>query len=584
MSKLTFIPEGKSPAEEARFEEAIRDCRDAVLGAHLGYRFSDFLDQSYRISWVSEYDRNGNTACWSFYGNPEPGHHRIRMGEGLLKNLKAACFVKGEAGEYAVRFYRHEVAHGMFTLVRHMRGFCSCPAKLERSIVEFGKILEENKIPFGLWNLFEDARIEESWRRLTGQKFGWLNYEEPAKVDLVEKEVKSESGRVDRKITFKVPSSYFYACIQSELGDGVEFPKVELIPGAVAGPELVPDSVVVRDFYSRAIWVQDPAAQVLLMKEWMARFPDDGATKGAQGFYSINASDLKAALDLAVEAGLIDGKDAEEVVEEVGLSEGFEADSYMDSDRERKEFKPVDPKDFGDTHNKGEPYMIAKSRVIELDREKVSDLTKRFMQAMRGSKAKERVLSATNRISLRAHARGSARKYVRKCVGSVVGKKKGVLVVDTSGSMGGRHHKEGMTLVAVVNNLARAGRIEMTVIFTGGDRRSSSYRAKLPVPAALLEQVAANGGIEGFHGTFKAWESELLSADFVWCYTDGSIVDTPLDRAGWRAKGLETFGLYVGASGAEEGMKKYFEHVIVRDTIEALGDELIRMMRNYSQT
>jgi hypothetical protein len=62
---------------------------------------------------------------------------------------------------FIYKVYDHEGAHSLYT---------------DRDNKKLGELQKKAKIPFGLWNLFEDARIEAAWRKDFRRRSNWLRY------------------------------------------------------------------------------------------------------------------------------------------------------------------------------------------------------------------------------------------------------------------------------------------------------------------------------------------------------------------------------------------------------------------------
>ena len=86
------------------------------------------------------------TACWSFIPP-----HRIVVGN-ISHNSK-------RSEGYIQSLLWHELSHARWT---------------ERDYKKKGKALMDKRVPFKLYNLFEDARIEHLFREKTNKKFNWI--------------------------------------------------------------------------------------------------------------------------------------------------------------------------------------------------------------------------------------------------------------------------------------------------------------------------------------------------------------------------------------------------------------------------
>lgn len=86
------------------------------------------------------------TACWSFIPP-----HRIVVGNEKNHSNRSDNFIQA--------LLWHELSHAKWT---------------ERNFEKINKVLMDKRVPFKLYNLFEDARIEHLFREETGKKFNWI--------------------------------------------------------------------------------------------------------------------------------------------------------------------------------------------------------------------------------------------------------------------------------------------------------------------------------------------------------------------------------------------------------------------------
>lgn len=86
------------------------------------------------------------TACWSFIPP-----HRIVVGNVSHNSKRSEGYIQS--------LLWHELSHARWT---------------ERDYKKKSKALMDKRVPFKLYNLFEDARIEHLFREETGKKFNWI--------------------------------------------------------------------------------------------------------------------------------------------------------------------------------------------------------------------------------------------------------------------------------------------------------------------------------------------------------------------------------------------------------------------------
>jgi hypothetical protein len=102
------------------------------------------------------------TASWRFY----EGKHQIVIGADIFNNVVIDASEKDKA-LYLRSFLYHELAHSIWT---------------EKNIANVNEELHMRDYSFKLFNLFEDARIEEKMRHHTKKWFNWNMYEDKAEA------------------------------------------------------------------------------------------------------------------------------------------------------------------------------------------------------------------------------------------------------------------------------------------------------------------------------------------------------------------------------------------------------------------
>ena len=100
---------------------------------------------------------NFNSASWRFHNDK----HQIVIGENIFHNATNIIDFVGEE-RYLNSYLYHELAHSVWT---------------EKDIKFINDELFIAGVPFALFNLFEDARIEEKMRLHIRKPFNWARYE-----------------------------------------------------------------------------------------------------------------------------------------------------------------------------------------------------------------------------------------------------------------------------------------------------------------------------------------------------------------------------------------------------------------------
>ena len=145
---------------------------------HVAKRTDGTLPGTFDFDWI-DYRSQPETACWRW--DAVSKKHIIKVNENVDKlmdrtiadkKLGPTQIDKGVpyGGNYAVSNKRHEDAHALWT---------EGDFKLLQELLT--KESEKQKLPFvphfGRFNLFEDARIEDKYRRTFKTRFNWQKYE-----------------------------------------------------------------------------------------------------------------------------------------------------------------------------------------------------------------------------------------------------------------------------------------------------------------------------------------------------------------------------------------------------------------------
>lgn len=576
--KKKVLGKGLAP-KSFDWTSALKKAKETVQDEHITLRVMGVLDQTYRVIFAREDGPRSpyNTACWFFEKDPAPGVNHIVLGEGLIENTEKN---HENMGFYVRAYYLHEAAHSLYTV---------------RDLVGLNKALIASAIPFPVFNLFEDIRIEHIWRKNQDQKFNWLNFETLRDIE--------------------DPSSSLMNHILVEGGAQHEA-FLELNKMVIAADALTPSDAPKhsknKEFYDRACRTKTSADLIPIIKDWLiywkipsiggmtavslSEMPGTGNSgdgsgdgkgekegkdgkdekpgegkddkgKGATGIKGL-AGDLATAITLAVEAKEREATKASATPmsdEPAPVVKNWE--NYDEDGNEVNEITSCE-------------MIYPKGRSCgTVDRALAERLYKKFLPCFKGDKHRSRFRSPSNRISVRAMIRGSERIFKKTEEGNTLGKRKAVLVFDCSGSMSGTPHESGLVLLEIFNKLVKAGKIDLHVILSGGSGSRAMHQVlKFPVKTEVIERVPANGGIEGFDGAIRSNLKLIKDADYVFFYTDADIVDVPLDKAFLHRQGIFTFGSYVGGEHKMEQLRKYFDTFVVRDSIDRLVDAMVAML------
>lgn len=438
-----------------------------------------------------------DTACWSFLPP-----HRIYIGDKCLSRAKPKL-TEAEMRAYLKAFFRHEVSHLRWS---------------ERDLDLVNTALQARGIPFALWNLFEDARIEHLERGRSGDEFGWAVYEEV---------VRPGTGKPIK------PLSDFFLLIQLENGER-----------EARMPEVV-------EFYDRAISAKDSLELIPVLVDWMLRFPDEVPP---QRF----SSEMATSLVLQTDARALE--DFEKGTFKPGSAPPKEPASVKVAKR-----KPSKLLDADETHF--------------VDFERAEKLATKFLALFGSRTFTSRSDEPSSRISAR-HLELDRPCYKRKVTVKTVAKRL-CLVIDCSGSMDGRPIAEARLLAWALSYLASLGKIKGCLILSAVAGETAVNEVfELPISKEVVERIYAFGDAEGLNSAILGNLARLTDSDMVFVKTDGDICDEPLNRREVERKGITVCGLYSGGVSSAEKMSQHFRRFFVRDSLESLVDALLQTRLN----
>lgn len=474
------------------------------------------------------------TACWSFLPP-----HRIYVGTGIVDRAKETLSAP-QISSYIKSFVRHELAHAHYT---------------ERNMRKVVQALKEIDAPFQLFNLFEDGRIEDRYRREADFQFDWLDYEDltfteraegmlfaliqaESSVPRVQKFIETvdiaaanlkQRQELDKQIAeSKNPMQTFAmvaAAAQMDMGPPVP---VELERARALS---MLDRVV--PYYRKIIAAENTAATYPILKEWMEEF---GKANSAPSMGCSGGEGEKSDLQLGGELA----NDAE-------AREKFEADTEtVESGKDGKcngTGKAEELKDDGSIACKGK---VLQDHGVMPDLDRADRLCTRFKKFFESEARTVATSTPQRKVSARHFAVNRPYFRVKQVQGKA--KKKIVIEVDCSGSMGGFHMEEGKVLLAALSRLARQGYVEGHVLLSAGSPSRWELYA-LPVADAVIAKISAFAGAEGLEPTLKAHMPLLQAADYVFVYTDAQITDRPINKPDFHRYGVYTWGLYAGEQG-----------------------------------
>ncbi|GAB1537143.1 hypothetical protein ADMFC3_27740 [Geovibrio sp. ADMFC3] len=442
------------------------------------------------------------TAFWSWAFKPAPGEHKIFVGANVSR---LALFAKQEQLVRAMLY--HEISHSLWT---------------EKDIEGTDKWCKTNDVPFRLYNLFEDVRIEEKFRRIFNKDFEW--------------ECCLQKG--DLHVS---PENILYL-LKYYGGDRGKL--VELRKGTLVELDLEED---VSGYFARIIACKTSEELRPVLLDWCKEFPDSRDHFQPDEQQSEDILSSKEAERMEQESqNIFEAPESDDIGDDIALT-SFSVGKIM-SDRNR-----------GGAADGYEKYV---------------PLIAKLFQERKGYLSTE---SSQKRLSLRG-LNGTSDKLYRKKIIKKPDKKTINLIVDTSGSMGGTPIANARAFALILNALANSGKIEGQLILTQVQgTKGVTETVKFPVSEEKILSIPANGSAENIAGTINLTKPLLKRADYNFFFTDGDICDEPVDKKRLASEGIYTFGLYVGTKNVN--LERWFDRTIIKSSLKELIDELLRRIR-----
>lgn len=463
-------------------------------------------------------------------------------------------------------------------------------------------------IPFPMFNLFEDARIEHISRQEQDAKFEWMDIEAIAPFDN--------------------PFNMFLRCIQLEGESDSEALDSEEPFGKTGERSVGNAAESIQEYYRRAVNCQTDKHLYPIIAEFLDEFKDempepseqnegeegDESGSGGSGSGSSSGSgsgesseessgaeeragDLSTAAEAAEEgdsffddferdAEVVGGTDEEGKAAEADAKEKLKSkggdESKKGSPGGQGENGSTMPEASGGEASPEDFLAREPGRLDAVYAKRVDDLTTRLMRLFRSHTVNQTMESPGRRMSSRHLARGEIRFQHKKRFGGK-GKRKYVLVYDCSGSMHGRPDREGKLFLLAMNNLAKRGYLEGNLILSGWvDGRPGWLNYTFPMDDDVILSINPSHSNEGLQDALADNLKHLRNVDDVFIYTDACICDAPIDRDFFAAKKIWPVGLYVGTESASRHMEEHFPQNIIRNSIEELVDRMLIRNRRTS--
>lgn len=512
LPKAASKPVGPTWATDEFFYAAVDDFKRDAL----------FFDKTCNEPISYRLRKGFHTACWAF----RDGCHYVFLGTGILRNgaSHVAALTPEQGKEYLKKFLGHEYGHALWTL---------------RNVASFSSRLQRAGIPFSLWNLFEDSRIESLKRIQNKFEFDWLSFEKQGSTTAAE--------------------ALFFLCVQAE-GD------LALVRSLVRAANATGEQIALCErviaYFLRAIACKNSTDLYPLLKEWVAEF---GATQDAQD--SGGAGEGQGLQDLELSYELMSNQDKfDEFMEE---SIDMDAPLDMDPPELPEDLKGVEPDLKERSFNSVDFLSSCPASQKGFDSNRVSQVA----ETLKRVTAEVRIKRFSDQPTKRFNARRDLLNLpaYRQEPMDLRPKLNLMVFLDCSGSMQGKPMSEAKILLGALSLLAVRNRLTGYVVLTTSTYTKNCYhRFKFPLSPSELESIHAMNGGEGLEPAIMDPENLRLTAQArsVYVITDANITDAPIDKGELHKRGIYTTGIYVGNKGDTRKMEKYFDSYLIRDSIE----------------
>lgn len=488
-------------------ENIMQICKDA----YIDLCFDNLVDDSpYEIRMRNNY----STAAWAY----RDGKNYIFIGDKILNGVKKDC--DKEMDHYVTNYLFHEVSHSIHT---------------EKEMGVVRKFLDRNDIPFSLFNLAEDARIEHLMREKTGRLFKWIDYED--------------------HIDDRTPEAQLFLLI---INEGV----------------YEADKIIIS-FYERFCAAKDTFDLLGILLEWKKEFDtSDEDMNNLQNELKDDSDD---------EEEQKDGKPGplEDLLMSILLQsdDAFE-EAMRDSEVITGNTEPADKVEPGEDIEVAEfsSGNLLSKYYDDWDIKKARNLAEVFKKAFTSRKKKVKSRKAAKYINKKAFypSSYSGKYYMSKEV-LRASQKDVVLILDCSGSMA-PIVDDMKIIVSIFSLLAELRNIKATLVLSGvAYSKAMAQTFELPISNDTIGKIDANFSAEGLDFTVEFLADRLKKADHVFVLTDGYICDRPIDREKYRKMGIFTIGFYIGARDVQ--LDEWFDKTIKAYSVESCVSELINIVK-----
>ncbi len=475
--------------------------------------------EPYRFFLKENYD----TACWSY----RPPHY-IMFGDNVFQYFIGKDEQKIE---FFKMFVLHEIGHSLYTDYR---------------LFKIVQILEEKDLPFNVFNLFEDARIEHALINDLNIKiienFNWSKY-------------------IDLSTPYDL-LDLFYWCIQKG-GNENSFKSIY----QVLNSDLKLDASKVWDFYIRATKAKDSFEIIDLVQEWMQIMKDKTLSIDSKLFYG--------------EESILDSPDS--IIAEI--KGATEIASLSISELKNRQISTNDASTreniFSIKRLSSQNLLADEIKREDFDKVFLNKITKEIERIFVDNRRYTKTSTPSKRLNLRNMILKNPNLY-KKRKNQEIKKKKVTLILDISGSMT-LVMDEMLILVEVYNILAKKGLIDGYLILSASFYTDeATYQTfKFPLDKNVLKRVVTYEVKEGLAEVMKHLTPLIKINDFVLVFTDGLLADDPLNKQFFKKHNINLYGVYLtGVSSFGYDLEQYFDNYIIEDTLEKIAFKMVEMLKS----
>lgn len=514
-----------------------------VTDKHVAYRTSKTLPDTYDLNWNPP--ASCKTGCWKYDTNSQ--RHIISVSIQAYNSIADSNIGRFRVGELFVRVYEHEAAHSLYTT---------------RDLKALGDKLAAEKIPWRLCNLFEDVRIERMWFKYVARKhFGWKKW-----------------SRVVNPANMS-PTELLYRLKCESIGRS--FPRSA-------------SALRTNQYFDRVWWYFNQIIRLAytsnktedlipLLKQWLKEFPQTG------------------------DDGIAD--------EPGGLGTGDLGDAITQSGgkvtNQKGKAPPTTPQQGSLSHDPAHGLGTAgasdqpANSGIPNEAQLATQLARKLALAFKANGIGKNVTSnPSKRLNIKGLLRGDwSRPFIGK-TNSDEGVPYVPILFDLSGSMGSQMAWAdsrnvgisnaacsaadcGRVLIRALSILAARGLIRGKVFASGQGGVQNEWDLPIKSSAAYLSlkgEQGSDGLVIALDPKNQSYTGSRLNfikgkSKLAIIYSDGEYSDT-LDCASLNSRGLYTLGLCCTSKDKTLKLKRHFNYIISRESLDALADALVRFLKS----